>query len=135
MEKETTIDLAKFEEAQKTINSIQNQFCEMVLDEIEKNPVVACESPLINQSAYSVERYPSFITVANTTVRLLFSVCPVKDEPDLSSDFLWLNLILSCSSFEISNRFIEPRKNQTVTLHFTNTGEDMLLQYKASEET
>ena len=145
MKKETTIDLTKLEEAQKaikeaqkaieeaqkTIDSIGSQFCEMVLDEIEKNPVFECEYLRIHHNAHSLELYPSIITVSGEPVYLYFSVSPKNDEPNLTSDFILMGAKFDCSAFGVSNRFIEPRKDLTITLHFTDTGKDMLLQYEA----
>lgn len=131
MKKETTIDLAKLKEAKATIHSIQHQFYEMLMDEIENHPVFECDSMGYTHNQHSTELYCSSLTISNLSVSLLFLVCPVKDEPDLSSDFSWMNLKIYCSELDISNQFIEPRKNLTVTLHFKDTGKDMLLQYTA----
>lgn len=148
MKKEASIDLAKLEEAkatieeaqktikkaQETIDSIGSQFCEIVLDEIEKNPVFECKYLRPTHSKYSLELYPSIITVSDTPVYLYFSVSPTNDEPNLSSDFILMGAKFDCSAFGVSNRFIEPRKDLTFTLHFSDTGENMLLQYEKSGE-
>lgn len=136
----TTIDLAKFEEAKKTrkeaqetIDSIGTQFCEMVLDEIEKTSVFECEDLLSTHQKHSMEVYSSAITVSDTPVCLSFSVYPRTDNPSLVSDFIWIGFHINCSSFEISDRFIRPRKSLTLTLHFTDVGKSMLLHYEAPE--
>ncbi len=135
MKKETTIDLAKFEEAQRIVSSIQEQFCEMVLDEIEKNPVFESECLRIEHTAYSLEIYPSEIRVLGKPIYLTFAVTPVTATPDLLSDFHWMWLKFSYSTLNISDRFIEPRKDLTVTLHFKDTGRNMRLHYKKSGES
>lgn len=135
MNNETTIDLVKFEEAQRTISSIQKQFCEMVLNEIEKTSVFECDSLDYGHILHFEEHYCSSIIVADIPISLLFAVCPLKENPNLLSDFGWMSLILNCSKLDISNHLIEPRKNITVKLHFTGSSEEMLLQYQKTGES
>lgn len=107
----------------------------MVLDKIEEDPVFECTGMYIHHSEGSFELYSSSLIVADLPVSLHFLVSPSKDDPDLSSDFYWMNLKLYCSQLNISSQFIEPRKSLTATLHFTDTGEDMLLQYQKAGES
>lgn len=140
MKKETTIDLAKFEEAkkaieeaQKTISCMQDQLHEMLLDEIENNPVFECDCSLrTTHIEHSRESYSSTITVSDTPIYLNFYVSPTKCVPDLSSDFILIMIDFDCSPFGICGRLINNIRDLTITLHFTS-GEYMLLQYKASE--
>lgn len=130
MKKKTTIDLTKFEEAtkavrkaQETVSCIQNQFYEMVLDEIEKNPVFECE--LIRVSSHE-ERYFSTLTVCNITVHLQFCVF---ENSDLSRSLLCVKL--SCSPLDLSDLLVEPRKCLQIRLDVLEECTSTFLQYEA----
>lgn len=123
MKKQTTIDLAKFEEAKTTISSIQNQFCGMVIDEIKKNPVFECE--LIHISARE-ERYLSTLTVCNITAHLQFFVFMGSNSKTL------LGVKLACSSLGLSDVSIKPRNCLELKLDVPEECTSTLLQYKAS---
>lgn len=130
MKKETTIDLAKFEEAkkaieeaQKTIDSIGSQFCEMVLDEVEKNPVFECE--FIRVSDHE-ERYFSTLTICNITVHLRFYVYVASD---LSKSLFGVKL--DCSSLDLDNVSIKLRKCLQLRLNVLEKCTSTLLQCKA----
>lgn len=133
MKKETSIDLTKFEEAKKTMRSIQDQFCEIVLDEIEKNPVFECSS-MGRDYGHPVKRYVTARNISDLSVSFCFTAYVAKDNPDFSSDFNFMDVQFSCDSLDIFCRHITLRKSLNITLHFTDTGKDMLLQYKAPGE-
>ena len=130
MKKETAIDLAKFEEAKETIRSIQAQFSEILLDEIEKNPVFECKSMCYSERP--IRRYVTARNISGLHVIFCFTVYVAKEQPDFSSDFQFMDLQFTCESLEIFHLPVHLRKSLAFTLHFTDNGKDMLLQYKAS---
>lgn len=118
MKKLESIDLAKFNEAQDTIRTIQNQFCDMVLDELKENPVLQCKELYNPLKSEMPEHYNCSITVSGINANLYFDVYPLKDE-----DFVW-SVMLICETLSISCQYIHPE----VTLTFTNTDKTLLLQ-------
>ena len=130
MKKETTIDLTKFEEAQatirkakETISSIQDQCIEVLLDEIEKNPVFECE--FIRISTHEV-RYLSTLTVCNITVHLRFYVF---EGSDLSQSLLGVKV--DCSPLDLDDVAIKPRKSLQLRLDVLEECTSKFLQYEA----
>lgn len=124
MEKESTIDLTKFKEAQETIRSIQEQFCQMVIAEFEKKPVFKCGEMYETHSKHQPTPYYSHITVSGIRAELVFFVYPVNDDPK-EADFLWL-VKLACEELSIFQQDINPKS--TVTLSFNNTEKKILLK-------
>lgn len=124
-----TIDLAQFREAQKVICETQKKFREMVLAEFEKQTEFNCGEMIYKtHTEDSPEFYFSTLNVSNISVLLQFTVIPTSDKK------LWFaNLNLHCEELSLSKQFIEPRKDMSFTLKFTNTSETLSLEYKTGK--
>lgn len=121
MKKLESIDLAKFNEAQDTIHTMQNQFCDMVLDELKVNPVLQCRELYKPLKTARWEHYRCSITVSEIDANLYFDVSPLSDSDE---NFVW-GVRLICETLSISCQYIHP---EFVTLSFTNTDKTLLLQ-------
>lgn len=142
MKKETAIDLAKFEEAQKAFESaqatneqkreeqeeisrIRNQYIEILLDEIETNPRFEC-TECAGGPAYPSECYYCDTMFCGVSATLHFSVCVA---PDLSISLEGISL--HCFPLELFNFSINLRKSLQIRLDVAGESRSMFLQYEA----
>lgn len=141
MKKETTIDLTKFweanrtfeseqstkeqkAEAQRTISCIRDQSIGVLLDEFEANPVFECHE--CAGGPIDCDCYYSNITFGGIPAILWFSVSVT---PDLSVSLR--DISLHCFALELYNFSINPRKSLQFQLNVSDKDQSMLLQYEA----
>lgn len=128
--KEATVDeIGEFLEAvhkgdKQKILAIQEQFCEMVFDEIKKNPVNLKYSHTFQNSPDTcrIMVYSANITVSGRSVQLDLCCVEIYLRPFV------MKLFLSCSSLLIRNKNILQRENLCGT--FKADLKNVLLEYK-----